>query len=68
MKVDNNQYIKILNENRTQKHMLIKFEHMNEKYNFFNNILKSIFNLVNIKPITWGGRRKFRKLEGNLAI
>ena len=48
--------------------MLIKFEHMNEKYNFFNNILKSIFNLVNIKPITWGGRRKFRKLEGNLAI
>lgn len=31
---DNNQYRKILSENRTQKHMLIKFEHMNEKYNF----------------------------------
>jgi len=37
--------------------MLIKFEDM--KVQFFFTILKSMFNLVNIKLITWGGGRKF---------
>ena len=48
--------------------MLIKFEHMKEKYNFFT-ILKSMFNLVNIKLITWGGGRKFESYStGSIQV
>ena len=48
--------------------MLITFEHIKKSTIFFT-ILKSMFNLVNIKLITWEGGRKFESYSnGSLQV
>ena len=49
--------------------MLITFEHIKKSTIFFTILIKSMFNLVNIKLITWEGGRKFESYSnGSIQV